>query len=130
MNWRRRAPVVRLVVCTMLGEDGSFVHVRCTGLCLPCLCPPHPTLSPTPTSTSHAHRLQMVTALPDIRKETLQPGDEFLILACDGIWDVLTNQEVRLTGWWLAWGRRMPLPVVRPEVAACAGFAQIGRTHV
>lgn len=24
----------------------------------------------------------------------LQPGDEFLILACDGIWDVLTNQEV------------------------------------
>jgi hypothetical protein len=24
----------------------------------------------------------------------LQPGDEFLVLACDGIWDVLTNQEV------------------------------------
>ncbi|KAL4450727.1 hypothetical protein ABPG77_001083 [Micractinium sp. CCAP 211/92] len=36
---------------------------------------------------------QMVTALPEIRRETLQPGDEFLILACDGIWDVLTNQE-------------------------------------
>ena len=40
----------------------------------------------------------MVTALPDIRKETLQPGDEFLVLACDGIWDVLTNQEVRRRG--------------------------------
>ncbi|KAL4433781.1 hypothetical protein ABPG75_000222 [Micractinium tetrahymenae] len=36
---------------------------------------------------------QMVTAMPEIRRETLQPGDEFLVLACDGIWDVLTNQE-------------------------------------
>jgi len=37
---------------------------------------------------------QMVTAFPEIRSEKLQPGaDEFLILACDGIWDVLTNQE-------------------------------------
>lgn len=24
----------------------------------------------------------------------LAPGDEFLLLACDGIWDVLTNQQV------------------------------------
>lgn len=36
---------------------------------------------------------QMVTAFPEIRQQTLQPGDEFLLLACDGIWDVLTNQE-------------------------------------
>eukprot|EP00887_Chlorella_sp_A99_P005127 scaffold25.g5127.t1 len=36
---------------------------------------------------------QMVTAMPEVRKEALQPGDAFLILACDGIWDVLTNQE-------------------------------------
>ncbi|KAI3434571.1 hypothetical protein D9Q98_002643 [Chlorella vulgaris] len=36
---------------------------------------------------------QMVTALPEVRHLTLQPGDEFLVLACDGIWDVLTNQE-------------------------------------
>jgi serine/threonine protein phosphatase PrpC len=37
---------------------------------------------------------QMVTAYPEIRSEKLQPAaDEFLILACDGIWDVLTNQE-------------------------------------
>ena len=45
-------------------------------------------------SPSPLPALQMVTALPEIRKETLQPGDEFLLLACDGIWDVLTNQEV------------------------------------
>lgn len=36
---------------------------------------------------------QMVTAVPEVRKEVLQPGDEFILLACDGIWDVLTNQE-------------------------------------
>ena len=33
-------------------------------------------------------------ATPDIEAFTLEEGDEFLILACDGIWDVLTNQEV------------------------------------
>ena len=38
---------------------------------------------------------QAVTALPEVRSEALGEGDEFLILACDGIWDVLTNQEVR-----------------------------------
>jgi protein phosphatase 1G len=36
---------------------------------------------------------QMVTANPEIRQEKLQPEDEFLILACDGIWDVLSNQD-------------------------------------
>jgi protein phosphatase 1G len=36
---------------------------------------------------------QAVTAFPEVRAERLQGGDEFLILACDGIWDVLTNQE-------------------------------------
>ncbi len=23
-----------------------------------------------------------------------QPGDEFLVFACDGIWDVMSNEEV------------------------------------
>lgn len=37
---------------------------------------------------------QMITAMPEVRTLDLQEGDEFLVLACDGIWDVLTNQEV------------------------------------
>ncbi|CAL8469876.1 g9418 [Coccomyxa elongata] len=36
---------------------------------------------------------QMVTAVPEVRALRLEPGDEFLILACDGIWDVLSNQQ-------------------------------------
>ena len=40
--------------------------------------------------------LQMVIAVPEVRHLRLEDGDEFLILACDGIWDVLSNQEVRL----------------------------------
>ena len=41
---------------------------------------------------------QMVTAVPDVRCEPLKRGDEFLIIACDGIWDVLSSQA-RLV-WW------------------------------
>ena len=41
-------------------------------------------------------RAQMVIAVPEVRHLQLEDGDEFLILACDGIWDVLSNQEVTL----------------------------------
>ncbi|KAL1459993.1 hypothetical protein WDU94_011934 [Cyamophila willieti] len=39
-------------------------------------------------------RDQAVTALPDVTEQTLTPDWEFLVLACDGIWDVMSNQEV------------------------------------
>ena len=35
----------------------------------------------------------MITANPDVRSIDLQGADQFLILACDGIWDVLSDQE-------------------------------------
>lgn len=36
---------------------------------------------------------QIVTAWPDVKQVKLEKGDEFMILACDGIWDVLSNQQ-------------------------------------
>ncbi|KAI8081648.1 phosphatase 2C-like domain-containing protein [Halteromyces radiatus] len=37
---------------------------------------------------------QVVTCNPDIMEHQLTNGDEFIVLACDGIWDCMTNQEV------------------------------------
>eukprot|EP00798_Chlamydomonas_sp_ICE-L_P032326 gene32326-16898_t len=36
---------------------------------------------------------QIITAEPDILKILLVPEDRFFVLACDGVWDVMTNQE-------------------------------------
>jgi len=35
-----------------------------------------------------------VAAYPDVQERRLTADVEFIVLACDGIWDVLTNQEV------------------------------------
>jgi len=37
---------------------------------------------------------QIVTAYPDVIIKDILDEHEFIILACDGIWDVMTNQEV------------------------------------
>ncbi|XP_065669341.1 probable protein phosphatase 2C T23F11.1 isoform X2 [Hydra vulgaris] len=37
---------------------------------------------------------QIVTAYPDVIVEEIALDHEFIILACDGIWDVMTRQEV------------------------------------
>ena len=34
-----------------------------------------------------------VSCEPDVKSHTLGPEDEFLIVACDGIWDVLSSQQ-------------------------------------
>ncbi|CAF3622560.1 unnamed protein product, partial [Rotaria sp. Silwood2] len=37
---------------------------------------------------------QAITALPDIRTLTLDDEDEFMIIACDGIWNFMSSQDV------------------------------------
>lgn len=34
-----------------------------------------------------------IIAVPELTHEKITPDDEFLIIACDGLWDVCTNQE-------------------------------------
>jgi serine/threonine protein phosphatase PrpC len=36
---------------------------------------------------------QIISGYPEVRSATLGPDDNFLILACDGIWDILTSQQ-------------------------------------
>jgi len=37
---------------------------------------------------------QMISALPDVRIETLTEQDQFFVVACDGIWNSMTSQQV------------------------------------
>ena len=41
---------------------------------------------------------QIITAEPDVRSVELTAEDRFLLLACDGVWDVMSNQQVRPRG--------------------------------
>lgn len=36
---------------------------------------------------------QLIVCHPDVRRFARQPADEFMIIACDGVWDVLSSQE-------------------------------------
>jgi len=40
------------------------------------------------------HEEQMVSYVPDVTTIELNEHDEFMVLACDGIWNVMDNQEV------------------------------------
>lgn len=47
------------------------------------------------TNKSLPLQQQMISPVPDVKKLTLQPEtDSFIFLACDGIWNSLSSQEV------------------------------------
>jgi protein phosphatase 1G len=37
---------------------------------------------------------QMITAYPEITIDSLTPDCDFIVVACDGVWDCMTNQEI------------------------------------
>lgn len=54
---------------------------------------------------------QAITCTPETRTEKIHDDDEFLILACDGIWDVMTDQEA--------------VDFVRPKLVEGAKLSQV-----
>merc|ERR1719419_562565 len=36
---------------------------------------------------------QIISCTPEVRTFRRQPDDEFMVIACDGVWDVLSSQE-------------------------------------
>ncbi|KAH8413812.1 hypothetical protein KR222_008726 [Zaprionus bogoriensis] len=46
------------------------------------------------TNLELAPEAQMISALPDVKKLIITPEDEFMVLACDGIWNHMTSEEV------------------------------------
>ena len=37
---------------------------------------------------------QPITCVPDVKTRTLSPDDEFLVIACDGIWEQKSSQDI------------------------------------
>jgi hypothetical protein len=64
---------------------------------------PTPALAPAPyprafgdfefKSPDMDQELCKVTALPDIVVHTRTPSDDILLIACDGVWDVLSSED-------------------------------------
>jgi serine/threonine protein phosphatase PrpC len=55
--------------------------------------PPEMLFFPFPDDHPRTFCADLVLATPEVREHTLEEGDEFLILATDGLWDVLAPQE-------------------------------------
>lgn len=36
---------------------------------------------------------QIISGYPEVRTTTIGPNDHFMVIACDGIWDILTSQQ-------------------------------------
>lgn len=57
--------------------------------CTPARVPSDATPPPCGAHTQLEPKDQIITAEPDVLSQRLTPADTFLVLACDGIWDVM-----------------------------------------
>jgi len=37
---------------------------------------------------------QLISPMPDVCKRPIKPEDAFLVMGCDGIWEILTQEEI------------------------------------
>lgn len=62
-----------------------------------------------------------MTAAPDVVSRNITPDVEFIVLACDGIWDVMSSQEV------VDFIRDRLASNIEPEMVA---YCRLSRTHL
>ncbi|RYG50715.1 protein serine/threonine phosphatase 2C family protein [archaeon] len=58
--------------------------------------PEHLWICPDGTNATLEFSADLVSAAPEVVSYPLLPGDSLLILACDGLWEVLTPEEASL----------------------------------
>ena len=37
---------------------------------------------------------QLISAMPDVREHLLEADDEFVVMGCDGVWEILSDEEI------------------------------------
>lgn len=77
---------------------------------------------------------QMVTAMPDVKIFELSPALEFFVLASDGVWDVLSSQEV-VDFVWSGIDAKLSLDriaynIIRRVIAPIGSESELGRDNI
>jgi len=46
-------------------------------------------------NTSLRPEQQLISAMPDVKARKIEGGDKFLVMGCDGIWEIPSNEDIR-----------------------------------
>lgn len=76
------------------GEDSNPISCMHDVMFSLLFCRPRGEKTPTAPPLSLLFRQVGVIALPEVTEYVLKPEDEFLVLASDGVWEFIDNQEV------------------------------------
>mmetsp|Transcript_14233 Transcript_14233/g.26851 ORF Transcript_14233/g.26851 Transcript_14233/m.26851 type:complete len:306 (+) Transcript_14233:354-1271(+) len=61
---------------------------------------------------------QIISGYPEVRTTTIGPNDHFMVLACDGVWDILTSQQC-VEFVYQRLGRHTPAEIVEQILTRC-----------